>query len=293
MVIRSYYTIFVTYDNTPTQAVKKKTFYRYSRVICQQAKPEKEESMLIEHPRGNYHFLRGIDPYSCGVVANPGYEIIHATLERSLPWEQGFQHVASHLEELDLDRNALCSMELRSPTPFTMQGFINLNRDYCAVLQDWGVFVDGLNPVARTNVAPVHQPPSEPQLHAFSYVVANPHIKRKTLIVAGAGEVLEGILEEERIIRAGDTSRESMREKATYVMRVMEERLIGLGGSWDLIDTVDIYTIYPLVELYSQLILPQMESAVRHGSRWYYSRPPVIDIDFEMDMRGIVTDLVI
>ena len=60
-----------------------------------------------------------------------------------------------------------------------------------------------------------------------------------------------------------------------------------------MIDTVDIYTIHPLVELYSQLILPQMESAVRHGSRWYYSRPPVIDIDFEMDMRGVVTDLII
>lgn len=249
--------------------------------------------MLLEHPRGNYHFLRGIDPYSCGVVANPGYEIIHATLEQSLPWRKGFERVASYLDELNLDRDALCSMELRSPTPFTMQGFIDFNGDYCAVLRDWGLFVDGLNPVARTNIAPVHQPPAEPHLHAFSYVVANPTIERKTLVVAGAGEVIEGILEEERIIRAGDTSQESMREKATYVMRVMEERLLGLGGSWDLIDTVDIYTIYPLVDLYSELILPQMGPAVRHGSRWYYSRPPVVDIDFEMDMRGVVTDLVV
>ena len=44
--------------------------------------------MLLEHPRGNYHFLRGIDPYSCGVVANPGYEIIHATLNSPFPGEK-------------------------------------------------------------------------------------------------------------------------------------------------------------------------------------------------------------
>ena len=249
--------------------------------------------MLIAHPRGNYHFLRGIDPYSCGVVADPGYEIVHATLSESLPWQQGFDRVAAHLDAHNLDRNALCGMELRSPEPFTMQGFIDFNGDYCSVLKEWGLFVDGLNPVARTNVAPVHHPPAEPHLHAFSYVVANPHIGRKTLVVAGAGELLEGILEAERIIRPGDTSPDSMREKAAYVMEVMEERLLGLGGAWALVDTVDIYTIYPLVDLYEHVVLPPMGPAARHGARWYYSRPPVVDIDFEMDMRGIVTDLVV
>ncbi len=249
--------------------------------------------MLLEHPRGNYRFLRGIDPYSCGVIANPGYEIVHATLEQPLPLQQGFERVAAYLDQLALDRNALCGMELRSPAPFTMQGFIDFNQGYCAVLQDWGLFVDGLNPVARTNIAPTHAAPSEPQLHAFSYVVANPHINRETFVVAGAGELLEGILEEERIIRPGDTSPDSMREKAAYVMDVMEERLLGLGGSWAQTNAVDIYTIYPLVDIYDQIILSRMGPAARHGGRWYYSRPPVVDIDFEMDMRGIATSIAV
>ena len=167
--------------------------------------------MLLAHPRGNYHFLRGIDPYSCGVVADSGYEIVHATLGESLPWRQGFARVETYFAQHQIDNNALCGMELRSPKPFSMQGFIDFNKEYCSVLKDWGLYVDELNTVARTNIAPAQNPPSEPHLHAFSYVVANPAIKRKTLIVAGAGELLDGILESERIIRCGDTSPESMR----------------------------------------------------------------------------------
>jgi hypothetical protein len=249
--------------------------------------------MLLAHPRGNYHFLRGIDPYSCGVVADSGYEIVHATLDESLPWRRGFTRVETYFAQHQIDSNALCGMELRSPKPFSMQGFIDFNKEYCSVLKDWGLYVDELNPVARTNIAPAQNPPSEPHLHAFSYVVANPTIQRKTLIVAGAGELLDGILESERIIRCGDTSPESMREKATYVMQVMEERLFGLGGSWDLVDAVDIYTIYPLVELLNQVILPRLGPANSHGTRWYYSRPPVADIDFEMDLHGVVTNLIV
>ena len=72
-----------------------------------------------------------------------------------------------------------------------MQGFIDFNRDYCAVLRAWGLYVDELNPVARTNVAPACDPPSVPSLYAFSYAVPNDRIDRKTLIVAGAGELRE------------------------------------------------------------------------------------------------------
>ena len=49
--------------------------------------------MLIAHPKGHYHFLQGIDPYSCGIIADPGYEIIHVTLAEALPWRAGFERV--------------------------------------------------------------------------------------------------------------------------------------------------------------------------------------------------------
>ena len=187
----------------------------------------------------------------------------------------------------------LCAVELRSPCPFTMRGFIDFNCEYCAILEGWNLYVDGLNPVARTNVAPLYDPPQVPVVHSFSYVVSNPDIGRKTLVVAGAGELLEGKLVENGIIRPGDTSPESMREKAAYVMQVMHQRLLGLGGAWDLVRDVNIYTAYPIHEILEEIVWPAIGPVRRWGTRTHPVRPPVVDIDFEMDMRGVVTDLVV
>lgn len=255
--------------------------------------PFQDEIMLIAHPQGHYRFLRGIDPYSCGVVAEPGWEIVRVVLAEPLPWREGFERVEAHLAAEGCDRVALCAMELRSPAPFTMQGFIDFNRDYCAVLQAWGLYVEELNPVARTNVAPACDPPAEPSLHAFSYAVPNNRIDRKTLIVAGAGELRAGRLVSEGIIRPGDTSPAAMREKAAYVAQVMGERLAGLGGTWDLIDEVDVYTIYPLAEILAEILLPTMDAARRCGVCWHYARPPIVDIDFEMDLHGVVSQRIV
>lgn len=249
--------------------------------------------MLITHPKGHYRFLRGIDPYSCGVVAEPGWEIVRVALAEPLPWRTGFERVEAHLAAEGCDRSALCAMELRSPAPFTMQGFIDFNRDYCAVLRAWGLYVEDLNPVARTNVAPAYDPPAVPSLYAFSYAVPNDQIDRKTLIVAGAGELRGGRLVPEGIIRLGDSSPAAMREKAAYVAQVMGERLAGLGGTWALIDAVDVYTIYPLAEILAEILLPAMDAARRGGVCWHYARPPVVDIDFEMDLHGVVSQRIV
>ena len=100
--------------------------------------------MLIHNPKGHYHFLKGIDPYSCGVIADPGYEIVNITLKNPVPWREGFTHVDAYLKAQRQGRTALCAMQLRSPAPFTMEGFIDFNHGYCQVLQDWGLYVDEL-----------------------------------------------------------------------------------------------------------------------------------------------------
>ena len=94
--------------------------------------------MLIAKSEGHYHFLKGIDPYSCGVIADPGWEIVHVTLEQAVPWRQGFDRVEAHLQEVGRDRQALCGMELRSPAPFTMAGFIAFNRGLLSGAQGMG-----------------------------------------------------------------------------------------------------------------------------------------------------------
>jgi len=243
---------------------------------------------VVSHVCGSYRFLPGIDPYSCGVIANPGHEIVHVTLEVARPWLEGFDFVDRFLRKQGRQRAELCAMELRSPKPFTMQGFIEFNRDYCSVLEEWGVFVDGVNPVARTNVCPIALDGPEPVLHAFSFVRPNAGLQRQTFIVAGAGELMEGILVNSGILRRGETSDEAIAEKAGHVCEVMTERLRGLGATWDEVTTINAYTIHPLHPLMKDLLLPYLPATRRYGVTWHYAQPPVIDIEYEMDLQRVV-----
>ena len=175
-----------------------------------------------------------------------------------------------------------------------MQGFIEFNRGYCAVLEQWGVFVDGQNPIARTNVCPLALEASEPVIHGFSFVRPNSTLqRRRTFIVAGAGELKEGTLVTDGILRRGEISPEAVAEKARYVCNVMAERLRGLEAEWEDVTAVNSYTVHPLEPLMESLLLQSMPAVRRHGVHWHYTRPPVIDIEFEMDLHGVVTEWVL
>ena len=82
---------------------------------------------LTDHPIGNYRFLPGIAPYSCGVVSSPGFEIVHVTLQRPVPFRVGFEKIAEYLAAEGRPKAALCAIELRSPRPFSFQGFAEFN----------------------------------------------------------------------------------------------------------------------------------------------------------------------
>jgi hypothetical protein len=249
---------------------------------------------LIEHPSGNYQFLPGIAPYSCGVVASEGYEIVHVTLRRPVPYRAGFDRIESRLRAAGRPLTALCAVELRSPRPFTFEGFSAFNSEYAEILKAWNVFVDGVNPVARTNVAPAIQFPEEPVLHGYSYT--RPRTEglggSPSFIVAGAGELPEGVLNREGIVKLGESGPEAIAEKATFVMDLMENRLRGLGADWPDVTTMNVYTIHSLDRILPDIVLFRAGTAARHGIRWYYTRPPVFEIEFEMDLRGVAQDFV-
>ncbi len=246
---------------------------------------------LIDHPTGNYRFLPGIAPYSCGVVSSPGYEIVHVTLQRPIPYRQGFERVAEFLAAERRPKAALCGMELRSPRPFSFAGFGEFNAGYAAILESWGVFVNGANPVARTNVAPEVTPPAEPQLYGFSYTRPIDGDATPTFVVAGGGELPEGKLSREFIIALGDTSAVGLETKARFVMKLMENRLHGLGVSWQTVTVADVYTVHPIERLLPEVILGRMRPADGHGIHWHYSRPPIAEIEYEMDVRGVRNEL--
>ena len=246
--------------------------------------------MRPDHPSGDYSYLPGISAFSCGTVACAGHEIVHVTLAQPVPWRMGFQRIDGHLREQGRARTALCGIELRSPAAFTFAGFDQFNAGYRGLLADWGILVGDDNPIPRTNVAPVVGAPHEPSLYAFDYTVAGA-TPQPTFVVAGAGELRGTARGPEGIVRRGETSPEAMREKARFVMGIMQDRMWALGGAWNRITMLDVYTAHPIHGLVEDEILRLAGPAAIHGVRWYPSRPPIQGLEFELDMRGVGREL--
>ena len=248
--------------------------------------------MLRDAPAGGYHFLPGIAAFSSGVVATPGWEIVHARLATPLAWREGFARIDGHLKQAGRPRQALCGIMLRCPARLSFDGFDIFNHGYRALLEDWKIVVDGDNPIPRTNVAPVVGAPREPVLYAFDYTVAGA-TTAPTFVVAGAGELRERARGPEGIVRRGETSPDAMREKARVVLGIMQDRLRALGGAWERVTTIDVYTAHPIHAIVEDEILRAAGPAAIHGVHWYPSRPPIEGLEFEMDLRGVVREIVL
>lgn len=247
--------------------------------------------MLVENRRGNYSFLKGIAPYSAGVAAEAGFEVVHVRLARFLPLRAGFDAVEAHLKSAGRPMQALCGMELRSPRPFSFAGFQQFNAGYIDILKKWDIFLDGMNPVARTNIAPAVNPPAEPSLYGFSYTVPS-KATRKTFVIAGAGELPEGSLDPHDVVRRGESSAAAIQEKAHFVLGLMEGRLRGLGADWNDVTVTEIYTVHDIHPFLEKELLSRLGEGGAHGLTWHYSRPPIESIEYEMDLRGCGTELV-
>ncbi len=246
--------------------------------------------MLVDNPKGNFRFVRGIAPYSSGAVALPGYEVVHATLAPAPPYRQGFQAIDRHLQQQGRPPQALCGIELRSPRPFTFPGFIEFNQGYIEQLRQRGMLAGDLNPVARTNVAPEVAPPQEVLLYGFSYTAPS-RTPRSTFVVAGGGELTGERLDARDIVRRGDVSPEGLRAKAAHVLNLMEERLRDLGVGWAGVTAIEVYTVHNIHPLVRDLLLARAGPAAIHGLRWHFARPPIEEIEFEMDLRGAVREI--
>ena len=126
---------------------------------------------VLPFPAGGYHFIKGPFQYSAGVAAETGFEIERARFRRPVPIEEGFRAIEAYLNARGRAPTAFCACELRSPEPFTEEGFKAFNRIYVGTLERWGLFKNEVNPVARSNVCPELDKPAAPGFHAFSYTV--------------------------------------------------------------------------------------------------------------------------
>jgi hypothetical protein len=247
---------------------------------------------VVQFAAGGYRYVKGVFQYSAGVAAEPGFEIERVRFRRPLPLADGFRVVEAQIRGMGRPLTAFCACELRSPAPFTEEGFTAFNRVYVGTLERWGVYRGGLNPVARSNVCPELHPPSEPSLHAFSYTVPTDADALASFVIAGSGESPEGKGNyRDHIVRRGDVSAAGLLEKARWVLGEMERRMAALGFGWRDTTATQLYTVHDVHPFLADEIVRR--GAAAGGLTWHYCRPPVVELDYEMDVRGVARELVL
>ena len=244
-----------------------------------------------DRPDFGYRYIPGPFQYSAGVAALPGHRLERIRFLDPVPLDQGFTRIERYMEEAGLPQPAFCACELRSPAPFTDEGFTAFNRIYVGTLERWGIFKNDENPVARSNVCPKIDPPAVPSFHAFTVAVpsgAGP----SGFVIAGSGESQEGPgAYKDKTVRYGDVGPEGMREKAKHVLGVMESRMSAFGQAWRDTTAVQVYTVHDLYPFFGDEIVAR--GAARHGLTWHLNAPPVVGLEYEMDCRAVFVERVL
>lgn len=234
---------------------------------------------------GGYRFVPGVFQYSAGVAALPGHRIVRVQFRTPVPLEEGFHRIEKTISAARRPLTAFCACELRSPAPFTESGFAAFNKIYVGTLERWNIYDGKTNPVARSNVCPAISPPAEPSFHAFSYTEAAEDAE-PSFVIAGSGEAPEGHANyRDHIVRLGDTTPGGILEKARFVLGEMERRMAALGFDWKDTTATQLYTVHDIHPFLADEIVHR--GAARAGVTWHYNRPPVVDLEYEMDCRGV------
>jgi len=248
--------------------------------------------MTNDFAAGNYRFIPAVFQYSAGAAAHPGYEVERVRFDKMPKLADGFARIAEYIKAAGRPLTSFCACELRSPAAFTDQGFFEFNQHYVKTLAEWGIYDGGsTNPVARSNVCPETDPPGEPSFYAFSFTRPS-RSTTPTFVIAGGAELGGGSgTYPERIVRYRDLSPDGLREKVRFTTAQMESRLAAFGFRWNETTAVQAYSIRNFHHALADELVRR--GALRSGLTWHFARPPVVDLEFEMDCRRVVREVVI
>jgi hypothetical protein len=244
---------------------------------------------------GNYRFIPAVFQYSSGACALPGFGIERVRFDRPRPLAEGFAQAATYIQNAGERLTSFCACELRSPAAFTEAGFLAFNQHYVKTLAAWGIFDGTTNPVARSNVCPEINPPAEPSFYAFSFVRPIAGQRRPAtpdFVIAGGAEARGGSGSyPERIVRYRDLSSDGLKDKVGFTVREMESRLAAFGFAWGDTTAAQVYTVHDFHPVMIDELVRR--GAARSGLTWHFARPPVVDLEFEMDCRRVSREIVI
>jgi hypothetical protein len=247
--------------------------------------------MIRDFPAGNYRFIPAVFQYSSGAAADSGFEVERVRFDRMLPLAEGFAQAAKYIQAAGRPLTSFCACELRSPGAFTEDGFRKFNEHYVKTLAEWKIFDGTTNPVARSNVCPEIDPPAEPSFYAFSFTRPGTSTM-PSFVIAGGAELRGGSgTYPERIVRYRDLGPDAMKEKVRFTVGSMEERLGEFGYGWKVTTAVQAYSVHDFHPVIADELVRR--GAVRSGLTWHFARPPVVDLEYEMDCRRVARETVI
>jgi hypothetical protein len=240
---------------------------------------------------GSYRFIPSVFQYSAGVAADDGYEIERVRFDRLVPLAEGFALAAKFIQDAGRPLTAFCACELRSPAAVSEEDFRAFNLHYVKTLSEWGIFDGTTNPVARSNVCPEIDPPSEPSFYAFSFTRPT-RSSAPSFVISGGAEAREGSGSYvERTVRYRDLSADGLGEKVRFTTSQMESRMAALGFGWTDTTGVQAYSVHDFHHALADELVRR--GALRSGLTWHFARPPVVDLEYEMDCRRVLREAVI
>lgn len=246
---------------------------------------------IRDFPAGNYRFIPAVFQYSSGAAADSGFEIERVRFDRMPSLAEGFAQIAKYIEAAGRPLTSFCACELRSPAAFTEDGFRRFNEHYVKTLAEWKIFDGATNPVARSNVCPEIDPPAEPSFYAFSFTRPSQQA-RPSFVIAGGAEARGGAGSyPERIVRYRDLSPDGLKEKVRFTVGAMETRLGAFGFGWKDTTAAQAYTVHDFHPVIADELVRR--GATRSGLTWHFARPPVIDLEYEMDCRRVLREVLI
>jgi hypothetical protein len=82
-----------------------------------------------------------------------------------------------------------------------------------------------------------------------------------------------------------------LREKVAFTVAEMASRLSAFGLGWQDTTAVQAYTVHDFHPFMADELVRC--GATRSGLTWHFARPPVIDLEFEMDCRRVMRETVV
>lgn len=233
--------------------------------------------MLSHFAPGSYRYLAAPGgPFSGGIVADAGFDLVHAVFARPVPLEAGLDAAARHVEAAGRPPTSLAAFELRIPEPLSRQGFTAFNAPYVQRMAAMGLANGSDMVTARTNVAPTVPGVSAPSVYAFTYTVPGRGRPGPAFRLSGATETREG----------------SAADRLRSIVEALAGRLAELGVSWDDANAINVYGDAAATGALSD-VLPAFGAAALHGLVWMPSLPPISDFAFEIDARGVGTEILL